>query len=194
MFYTTKQSWKPRHCGPAADREVIFFSSPHYILIRIYLLHSGDSFSQFQIVLYCILATSPSLSFLLKHLPTQLETIITCFIVLFHISVYSTSTIFSHLNHLYSTSPFPQVPPPHTVPFLKSCVLLLIPKSMFKGFSQCNPIVSKLYFGPFNPFHNSPLPFPSHHPLFNSFQYIQLCPLPSQMLYIIDTLFLFLLP
>jgi hypothetical protein len=36
--------------------------------------------------------------------------------------------------------------------------LLLIFKLIFKGVSQCMPTVSILYFGPFNPFHYSPLP------------------------------------
>jgi hypothetical protein len=48
--------------------------------------------------------------------------------------------------------------PPHSVPVSQSCLLLFIPRSVFKGISQCNPAVGALYFGPFNPFHCSPLP------------------------------------
>jgi hypothetical protein len=73
---------------------------------------------------------------------------------------------------------------------------------MFKGISQCVPTVSLLYFGQFNPFRCSPLPLPSHHhystaqfipfhcspytylppPLFNSFQYTSLYPLPAHLM------------
>jgi hypothetical protein len=61
----------------------------------------------------------------------------------------------------------------HTVPIFKSCLSLLIPKSMLKGFSPCIPAVSTLYFVQFNPFHYSPLPLPFCSPtLFNSFKYI----------------------
>jgi hypothetical protein len=53
-------------------------------------------------------------------------------------------------------------PPPPTVPISQSCPLLFIPKSVFKGSSQCVPAMSILYFGPFNPFHCSPSSLPSH--------------------------------
>jgi hypothetical protein len=45
--------------------------------------------------------------------------------------------------------------------------------------------VGILYFGPFNPFHYSPLPINLPHlpPFFNNFQYTSLKPLPTQMLY-----------
>jgi hypothetical protein len=46
----------------------------------------------------------------------------------------------------------------HTIPILQSCLSLLIFKLVFKGVSQCTPAVGVLYFGPFNPFHCSPLP------------------------------------
>jgi hypothetical protein len=55
---------------------------------------------------------------------------------------------------------------------------------MFKKVSWGVPAVSILYFGQFNHFHYCPLPFPSHPPLFNNFQYPWLYPLPAQMLYI----------
>jgi hypothetical protein len=84
----------------------------------------------------------------------------------------------------------------HTVPILKSCLSLLIPKSVFKGVSQCIPAVGVLYFGLFNSFHYSPLLLLSHSPLFNSFRYISLYHLPSQMLYILIllTIILFSFP
>jgi hypothetical protein len=53
---------------------------------------------------------------------------------------------------------------------------------MSKGVSQCILTVSLLYFGSFNPFHYSPLAFYLPPPIFNSFQYTSLYPLPSQML------------
>jgi hypothetical protein len=48
--------------------------------------------------------------------------------------------------------------PTHTAPILQSCLSFLIFKLMFKGVSQCIPAMRILYFGPFNPFHYSPLP------------------------------------
>jgi hypothetical protein len=45
----------------------------------------------------------------------------------------------------------------HTVPIFQSSLSLLIFNLMFKGVSQCIPAVSILSFGPFNPFHYSPL-------------------------------------
>jgi hypothetical protein len=61
---------------------------------------------------------------------------------------------------------------------------------MFKEVSPCIPTVGILYFGPFNPFHYSPLPLYLPHPFFNSFQYSSLYPLPSHLMFynIIDTL------
>jgi hypothetical protein len=67
------------------------------------------------------------------------------------------------------------------VPILQSHLSVLIPKSMFKGFSPCIPTVSTLYFSLFNPLHYSPLLLFSHLPLYNSLQYILLYPLPTQM-------------
>jgi hypothetical protein len=58
-------------------------------------------------------------------------------------------------------------PPPPTVPISQSCPLLFIPKSVFKGSSQCVPAMSLLYFGPFNSIHCSPLFLPySPAPIF----------------------------
>jgi hypothetical protein len=55
------------------------------------------------------------------------------------------------------------------------CLSLLILKSMFKGISQCFPAMSICYFGQFNPFHYSPLPFPTtphYSTAFNIYHYI----------------------
>jgi hypothetical protein len=58
--------------------------------------------------------------------------------------------------------------PPFPLPLHKNCSyftvlsLLLISKWMFKGVSRCIPTVGALHFGPFNPFHCSPFPLPSH--------------------------------
>jgi hypothetical protein len=102
------------------------------------------------------------------------------FLILFHIGIWSPSTIYPQLNLLHSPSSIPLIPP--TVPILQSCLLFLIFELMFKRVSQCVPIVSVLYFGSFNPFNYSPLSF-YLPPLFcNSFQYISLYSLPSQML------------
>jgi hypothetical protein len=59
-------------------------------------------------------------------------------------------------------------PPPHTqiAPVLESWFSILIFKWMFKGVSQCMPIVGVLYFDLFNPFHYSPLPLYLPTPIF----------------------------
>jgi hypothetical protein len=57
------------------------------------------------------------------------------------------------------------------------------------------PMVSVLYFGPFDPFHYSPLTFYLPTPIFNSIQYTSLYPLPSHVvlwLLLISYHFLFL--
>jgi hypothetical protein len=71
---------------------------------------------------------------------------------------------------------------PHTVSILQFCLSLLVSKSMFKRVSQCIPTISILHFGPFNPFLYTPLPLFFYPPFFNSFQYISLYCLPTQML------------
>jgi hypothetical protein len=50
---------------------------------------------------------------------------------------------------------------------------------MLKVVSWCIPTEYTSFYQ-FNPFHYSSLPFPSNCPLFNSFQYISLYPLPLQ--------------
>jgi hypothetical protein len=75
---------------------------------------------------------------------------------------------------------FTHLPPsskysPYTVPILQFCLLLLIFKSMFQGVSKCISTVSLVYFGPFNLFQCSPLPFSSIHHFsvgFNTHPYI----------------------
>jgi hypothetical protein len=66
-------------------------------------------------------------------------------------------TLISSIHPPTSTSPC-------TESIFQSCLSLLIPNSVFKGVSRCVPAVSVLSFGPFNPFHYSPLnpylPFP----------------------------------
>jgi hypothetical protein len=52
---------------------------------------------------------------------------------------------------------------------------------MFKGDSQWILAVNMLYFDHFIPLCYSALPLPSCPPLFSSFQYLSLCPLPAQM-------------
>jgi hypothetical protein len=84
----------------------------------------------------------------------------------FRIRIWSPSTIFPHLHRLHSPSLLPQGPPHYTSFTILS--LLLIPKSMVKGVSQCIPAMSILYFGQFNPFLCSPLPLPSHPTIFST--------------------------
>jgi hypothetical protein len=84
------------------------------------------------------------------------------------------------------------------LPVLQSCLSFLIPKSVFKEVSQCISTVNILNFDQFN-FHFLSLT-PSIPPsLFNSLQYISLCPLPTEMqcisiLVILYYLFSFLFP
>jgi hypothetical protein len=80
------------------------------------------------------------------------------------------SLIFIHLPLLTS--------PPHTyiVPVSQSCLSILIPKSVFKGVSQCIPVHTCC--SPLLLFSLTPAFLP---PLFNNFQYILLCLLPAQV-------------
>jgi hypothetical protein len=62
-------------------------------------------------------------------------------------------TIFPHLHLLHS----PPTNTPHHTYF--AILSFFITKSIFKGVSWCIPTVHILYFGQFNSFHYSPLPF-----------------------------------
>jgi hypothetical protein len=84
--------------------------------IRIYLLYKGDSLWQFQIGLYYTLVSSPPPS-LLSHLPAPLKAIARCFFVLFHISIWSPSTIYLYRNLLHSPSLSHKYPPPYCTYF-----------------------------------------------------------------------------
>jgi hypothetical protein len=130
----------------------------------------------------------------LGPLPTPLKATARGFIVLFHVCIWGTSTIFPHLHLLHSPFSLPtSTSHTYTVPILQSYLSVLIPKSMSKGISQCIPTANMLYFGQFNFFHYSLLFLPFHPPLFNSFQYISLYPLYSTRLMLCHSLFLFLL-
>jgi hypothetical protein len=135
-----------------------------------------DSLWQFQIDLYCTLVRSAPPSLLFDSLHAPLQAIARGFFVLFHIDIWSPSTIFPYLISFVHpplpTSTF------HTRSILQSYLLFLISKSMFKGFFGCMLAVSILYFGPFNPFHSFPCPFPLNPPIFNSCQYLSLYPPP----------------
>jgi hypothetical protein len=90
---------------------------------------------------------------------SPLKVIARGFFVLFHISIWSPSTIHTHLNLLHSPRHSLKYPTHiHPVPILQSCLLLLIFKLTFKGISQCIPTMRIFYFGPFNPFHYTSLP------------------------------------
>jgi hypothetical protein len=122
----------------------------------------------------------------------QCETIF-FFFLLFHKSIWSPSTICAHLNLHYSPSPLPLVTcSPYPVPILQSWLSLLTFKTMFKGFFNVSHAVSIFYFGPFNHFYYSLLPLYLLSPIINSFQYISLYPLPSQMLCLMILLMLYL--
>jgi hypothetical protein len=98
--------------------------------------------------LYCTLFTFPPSPLPLSPFPTLPKAIARGFLVLFHIGIWSPSTIYPHLNLLHS--PFPS----HLyAPILWSWFSLLIFKVMFKEVSQCMPTVGVLYFGLFNPFY-----------------------------------------
>jgi hypothetical protein len=122
-------------------------------------LYRGNSLWQFQTDLYCTLVSSPSPSLPLYPLPTPLQAITRGFIVLFHLGIWSPSTMFLHLNLLRSPSSLSQAPP-HTVPILQSCRSLLISKSLFKGL--LNVSLLRLYFTLvyWNPSITLPYPFP----------------------------------
>jgi hypothetical protein len=145
--------------------------------------------------LYCTLVRSPPTVSPPWYPPAPLKAIAREFIVLFHINMWSPSTIYPH-SPSFTLSPPTSTPPP----ILQSCLLLWRFKSMFKGVPQCVPAVTALYFGPLNAFHCSPFLFPSHPPCFPSCQYKSLYLLPSQMwcfmilLTLYHSLFLPLLP
>jgi hypothetical protein len=111
------------------------------------------------------LVRSPSLSLPIYSFPTPLKAIAKSFFVLFHVSIWSPPTIYLHLNLLHLPSP-PQITPPYCTYF--TVLFLLIFKLMFKGVSQRILDVSLLYFGPFNPFHCSPLAFYLPPPIFST--------------------------
>jgi hypothetical protein len=90
---------------------LLFFFS--LCFIRIYLLYGGSSLWQFQISLDLnyTLVRSPPLCLPLNPLPAPLKAITRSFFVLFHISIWSPSIIFPHLNLLHWPSFLPQEPP-----------------------------------------------------------------------------------
>jgi hypothetical protein len=139
---------------------------PHFYL-DIYIVQ-GDSLWQFWIGLHCTLARLPLIISPFSPLLVPVKALTRGFIILFCVCIWSPSPIFSHLHLLHSLSYKLST---STISILQSCLLLLIPKSMFKGVSWCIPAVNRLNFGPFNPFHYPPLLLLFHPPLFNSFQY-----------------------
>jgi hypothetical protein len=111
------------------------------------------------ILIRLLLVRLPPSSLPFNSLPAPLKALARGFSVLFHTSIWSSSTVYHHLNLLIHL-PLPLLPPhPYTVPILQSSLLLLIFKLKFKGVSQCIPAVGVLCFGSFNPFHCSPFPF-----------------------------------
>jgi hypothetical protein len=97
----------------------------------------------------------------------------------YFICVYEAHQPYSLIFISFIYTLLPQVTPsPPMVPILQSYPSFLIPNSMFKGVAWCIRDVSILYFSQFNSLCLSPLTLPSCPPLFNSFQYILLCPMP----------------
>jgi hypothetical protein len=134
----------------------LFF--PLICFIGIYSLYMKDLLWHFQIGLYYTLVRSPPLSLPLNSFPTWLKTIILFLISIHH--PYSLTLIsFIHPVPLYNY-------PPHPVTILQSCLSVLVSKLTFKDIAQCIPTVSIPYFGPFNPFHYSPLPLYLPTPVF----------------------------
>jgi hypothetical protein len=119
-------------------------------------LYRGDSLWQFQIGLYCTLVRSPPPSLPLEPLPVSLKTIARGFFVLFHVSIWSPSTIYPHLNFLHSPFHPHKYPSRNTASILQSCLSLFIFKSMFKEVSQLSEYT---LFLSIQPFFCSPLPF-----------------------------------
>jgi hypothetical protein len=111
--------------------------------------------------------------------PAPLKAVKRVFFVLFHINIWSPSTIYPPLNLLDSHFPSHLYPTPHIVFILQSSLSLLVFKLMFKGVFHCMPTVGILYFLPFNPVNYSPLPLYLPIPIFNSFQYTSSCVLPG---------------
>jgi hypothetical protein len=132
-----------------------FIPQIHSIFIRIYQLFRGDSLWQFQIGLYYTLARSSPPFLPLNPIHTPLKATARGCFVLFHISIWSSSTIYLHL-HLHSPSPLPLTPyHTYSVTILQTFLLFLSPCS--KGFLNVSPVW--IYFGLFRPFHCSPLVF-----------------------------------
>jgi hypothetical protein len=106
--------------------------------------------------------------YLPKHthnsLPAPLKATARGFIITILYTYMKSINHFPHLHLLHLPPPLTSTPS-HTL--YLSTVL-----SMFKGIPQSIPALSVLYVVQFNPFHYSPLPLPSHYPLFNRFQYI----------------------
>jgi hypothetical protein len=132
-----------------------FLSFFYYkFFIRIYLLYGRERLAVTILIIIVHYFHQP------RHLspspPMPLRAIARGFLALFHLGIWSPSTIHRHLNLL----PSPSLPasPAHTMPILQSWFSLLIFKLTFKGVSQCMPSVGVLYFGLFNSFHYSPLP------------------------------------
>jgi hypothetical protein len=79
---------------------------PFVLYFRIYsLCGGGNSLWKFQIGLYYILVRSPPPSLPLNPLSTQLKAITRDFFVLFHIGIWSPSTIYPHLNSFIHPPP-----------------------------------------------------------------------------------------
>jgi hypothetical protein len=128
------------------------------LFIRLSLVFlGGHSLWEFQIVLYYALVKSLPLSLPLNLLPTLLQAIAKGIITLFHIGIWSPSTMFLHLN--LPCSPFPS----HCTNFTVLSFIINFHVSVQRVL-RCSATVIILYFGPLNPFCYAPSPLPPTSP------------------------------
>jgi hypothetical protein len=107
-----------------------------------------------------------------------IEAIARGFLVLFHIGIWSLSTIYHQLNLLPSSTTLPLTPTPthtsHTdCAYFTLLVFIINNETMFKRMYIRMHTVSVLYFGLFNPFEQALTPYPPSS-FFSSFQYASL--------------------
>jgi hypothetical protein len=124
----------------------------------------GGFIWQFWLDLYCTLCTLPPLSLPLNLLPTPLKAIARGFVVLFHVGIWSPSTIYGHLNLLPSFSLLPLVSSTHTL------CLFYSPDFHHLYLSWCSKgCLNVCPLWVYNPFYYSSLPLYHPPPFFNIF-------------------------
>jgi hypothetical protein len=132
---------------------------------------------QFQISLHYALLRLPPPTLPCNFLPAPLKAIARGFTILSHKCIWSPSTIFPHLHPLHSPSHLSRVPHPNTH---YTCLIVLSfisnsKVSIPRGLSMHPSCEYRLHWSVQSPRLVSLIPPPTL--LFNSFQYILLCPL-----------------